>query len=161
MGERTVGKGSVQGFIPLGDLGAGASLRLTTAQIHRANGEPLGSAQNSATWGVDPTDGYYIPLTAEQRAAFRETGARRDTLGALTLSESLTPEQIDRELSDTALAAAIRSLASKLSAGDFTATGRPLSEMPASLTARDALRRERDELRAKLEQIEQQLDNGR
>jgi hypothetical protein len=48
-------------------------------------------------------------------------------------------------------------MSAKLKAGNFAATGRPLSEMVPPLANRKALERERDALRAKLEQIEKQL----
>jgi carboxyl-terminal processing protease len=159
MGQRTLGKGSVQAFIPVG--GSDAKLRLTTGTIHRASGVPLAASPGAAAWGVDPNDGYYVPLSLEQRDAFRQSASRRDTLGALNLPESLAAEQIEQELSDPALAAALRSMAAKLSSGSFAATGRPLSERESLPIDRERLRRERDELRAKLQQIDEQLGTQR
>jgi carboxyl-terminal processing protease len=155
VGQRTWGKGTVQSLVPVSELDV--NLKITTAQIYRANGAPLDATIGAKVWGVDPNDGYFVPLSDERRSAFHERKVRRDTMGALDLPETVTPELIVSELADPVLAAALKSMSAKLKAGNFAATGRPLSEMVPPPANRKALERERDALRAKLEQIEKQL----
>jgi carboxyl-terminal processing protease len=155
IGERTVGKGTVQSLFPVSELDA--NLKITTAHLRRANGAPLHRAANASVWGVDPNDGFYVPLTTEQRAAYRDRRAQRDLFGATTLPESPTAADVISELADPALAAALQSMSMKLKTGQFEPTGRPLTEMRAELAERESLRHERDQLLEKLRQIEKQL----
>jgi carboxyl-terminal processing protease len=159
IGERTLGKGSLQALVPVSNFDA--NLKITTAQILRSSGASLAATVNATTWGVDPTDGYYIPLTAEQRTMLRDAKMRRDAMGALNLSDALTPDQVRAELADPALAAALQSIAAKVSTGNFEATGRPRAEMTAVPRNREALRHQRDALRKQLEEIDKQLGNVR
>jgi carboxyl-terminal processing protease len=159
VGERTFGKGSVQMMIPIGDA-SGASLKLTTAHLISPSGQSLHRAADSKTWGVDPHDGYFVPLTTEQRAARQKNLLPRET-GSLKLPPSVSPEFLEKELADPQLAAALRSLSAKLKTGEFAKTGRPLAEQEALLSQRDELRKQRDELRVKLEQLDRQLGEGR
>lgn len=157
IGERTFGKGSVQSLIPVDELNA--NLKLTTAQIFRANGTTVNRSEKSNSWGVNPNDGYYIPVTDEQRAKWHEQRTKRD-LTATTLPESLTRELILSELADPALAAAEQALAAKLETGAFQASGRPLAEMQQQLETRGKLEAERKQLLEKLQQIDQQLSKA-
>lgn len=159
VGERTFGKGSVQMMIPIGDA-SGPSLKLTTAHLISPSGQSLHRAADSKTWGVDPHDGYFVPLTTEQRAARQKALLPRET-GSLKLPLSVSPEFLEKEVADPQLAAALKSLSAKLKTGEFAKTGRPLAEQDALLSQRDELRKQRDELRVKLEQLDRQLGEGR
>ncbi len=158
LGERTFGKGSVQTIVPLGN--EGQSLKLTVALMFSAGGHSLHRAADSKTWGVDPHDGYFVPLTTEQRVARIKTAQARE-IGALKLPESVSPDFLDKDVADSQLAAALKSLLAKLKTGEFTKTGRPLADQDAVLTQRDDLRKQRDELRGKLEQLDRELGEGR
>lgn len=159
VGERTFGKGSVQMMIPLGDS-SGASLKLTTAHLISPNGQSLHRAADSKSWGVDPHDGYFVPLTIEQRTARQKNLLPRET-GSLKLPPSVLPEFLEKDVADPQLAAALKSLSAKLKTGEFAKTGRPLADQEALLSLRDDLRKQRDELRVKLEQLDRQLGEGR
>jgi carboxyl-terminal processing protease len=158
LGERTFGKGSVQSILPLGD--AGPTLKLTTALIFSPDGQPLQRMADSKSWGVDPHDGYFVPLSTEQRAMWQRMVSARET-GLLKLETTVSPEFLERGAADPQLAAALRSLSAKLKTGEFSKTGRPLTELQAELAQRDNLLKQRDELRAKLEQLNRQLGEGR
>lgn len=154
IGERSFGKGSVQSILPLEQ--DGPALRLTTAELISPSGRSFHRQPDSKEWGIDPTDGYFIPLTPEQRAARGSKYAERES-SALKLSEVLTPELIEKELSDPALAAAHKTLQSKLTTGEFAKVGRPLTELQTQLAQQDELRKQRDEIRRKLELLDREL----
>ena len=128
IGTRTFGKGSVQQMLEL-DNGQGA-LKMTNAywytpngtRIHRvrktgaetaAPGEPKADSK-PWRWGVDPEDGFFVVMNAEQtREMFkirRETDILRGN-GKEGLSdtgdapEQMTPEWIEQEMADLQLAA--------------------------------------------------------
>jgi len=158
IGERTFGKGSVQSILPVGN--EGLSLKLTTAQMFSPSGQPWHRFAGSKVWGVDPHDGYFVTLTAEQRTARQTAQLGRDT-GMLKLPELLTPALLDREFADPQLAAGLKSMLAKLKTGEFVKSGGPLTDQQALLTQREDLRKQRDELRQKLEQLDRELGDSR
>ena len=81
--------------------------------------------------------------------------------GVLKLEAAVSPEFLDKGAADPQLAAALRSLSARLKTGEFEKTGRPLSDLQAELAQRDDLRKQREELRAKLEQLDRQLGESR
>ncbi len=158
IGERTFGKGSVQSILPLGN--EGQSLKLTTAVMLSPTGQPLHRVTDSKVWGVDPHDGYFVPLTPEQRTMRQRLTVARES-GALRLEATVSSEFLEQVTADSQLAAALRSLSAKLKTGEFAKTGRPLADQQAELTQRDNLVKQRDELRVKLEQLNRQLGESR
>ena len=60
VGSRTYGKGSIQSIVKLKE-DAGAVM-LTTAYYRLPGGRDIDRHEGSADWGVDPTDGYYVPV---------------------------------------------------------------------------------------------------
>lgn len=155
VGERSFGKGSVQSILPLLEQN-GPALRLTTAEMISPSGRSFNRQPNSKEWGIDPNDGYFIPLTPEQRSTRGSKYEEREST-ALKLSDVLTPELIEKELSDPVLAAAHKTLQSKLTTGEFAKVGRPLTELQTQLAQQDELRKQRDEIRRKLELLDREL----
>ncbi len=156
VGERTFGKGSVQSIIPLENDTTGPAVRLTTAQMLTPKGRAWSRMADSKDWGLDPNDGYFIPLTTEQRMARHGKRAGRER-GSVKVAEPLTPESVEQELADPALAAAFKAMASKVAGGEFAKTGKPLADQQSQFSRSDELRKERDELKKKLEQVEREL----
>lgn len=154
VGERTFGKGSVQSILQL--PANGAAIKLTTAQMLTPAGAALHHEPGSKDWGVDPHDGYFVPLSAEQRATRLKKQADRHA-GRLNPPQPLTAESIEKELADPALAAAMQTLQAKVKSGEFTKTGRPVAELHVQLAQQDELRKQRDEFRKKLDQINAEL----
>ena len=76
VGSRTFGKGSVQSLVKLKD--DGGAIKLTTAYYQLPRGEDIDKRDGKADWGVDPTDGYYVPVEQQDaRSLDPETpGAR-------------------------------------------------------------------------------------
>ena len=75
VGSRTFGKGSVQSLVKLKD-GSGA-IRLTSAYYQLPRGANIDKREGKTSWGVDPTDGYYVPVDGKTRDAM--TRKRRGT----------------------------------------------------------------------------------
>jgi len=78
VGTRSFGKGSVQNIMP---LEGGGAIKLTTAYYHLPSGRNLQRIPGQKTWGVDPTDGDYVPLDAKQTEALLEAMRGREILG--------------------------------------------------------------------------------
>ncbi len=78
VGERTFGKGSVQGLFPLGE---GKALRLTTAYLYRPNGDSLHrdpDAKGASQGGVAPSDGFEVKLSAAEHKRYNGYRDQRD-----------------------------------------------------------------------------------
>jgi len=110
IGERSFGKGTVQQVLP---LEAGRSrLKLTAASYWRPSGEdihrPPGTPE-SAAWGVTPDAGYAVPLSDEQREAFRAWRRQRDLLAVEGADPPEAPPAAPLE-ADRPLALAVQAL---------------------------------------------------
>jgi carboxyl-terminal processing protease len=155
VGDRTLGKGTVEQLIPLSS--PQTALRLTTGELRLPSGRSMQRARGTTEWGVDPTDGYYVPLTAEQRSAWRERRATLESIGGAPPVLPVTADSAVSDLRDPQLAAAVAALESRLTGGDFAASGRPLAELTANVARREQLRAEKEKLERDLQRVEQEL----
>mgnify|MGYP005841415703 CR=1 FL=1 len=142
LGTRSVGKGSVQSVITLPN-GKGAQLKITEQGYYLPSGRSLQRTDTSVEWGVDPTPGFYLPLTTEQVAELlrvrREEDLIRADNGGDTGGDWSDPGSIVERLRDPQLAAALRALQARIDTGEWEKTGRPGPEREA--IALDELRR--------------------
>jgi carboxyl-terminal processing protease len=149
LGARTHGKGSLQSIVNLnGEKGA---IKLTTGQLYLPGGRMIQKAPNATEWGVDPSDGFYMPLTAKQVIALEERLRQRQVLDeqpAVALQPSQDP-------ADPQLAGALKAMTAKLTHGEFERVGRPISEFAAH---QQALQAERLKLKKQLAEIERELE---
>lgn len=150
VGERTVGKGSIQSILPITETNM---IRLTTHLISTPSGRMLNRSPNSTVWGVDPDDDLYFPLTTDERKQWVE-GLAQSESGQRKLPEQLTPDVIRETLSDTLLAGAVTALEGRVQTGTYTRTGKPLSEQQSQLDQATRLKQRRDELRREIEQLD-------
>ncbi len=74
LGERSFGKGSVQSLRTL-ENGVGSELKITEQAYFLPSGKNITRKDDSAMWGVDPTDGFYVPMT--DREIIDMIGVRR------------------------------------------------------------------------------------
>ncbi|GIW86921.1 MAG: hypothetical protein KatS3mg108_1245 [Isosphaeraceae bacterium] len=113
VGQRSFGKGTVQGILPLEE--GDSRLRLTVATYHRPNGHPIHRFKNarpSDEWGVSPDEGMEVRLTDEQYVRRVLDRQRRDRISR---ANQLKPED-DTELFeiDPQLAKAVEVLRHKI-----------------------------------------------
>ena len=178
VGTRTFGKGLVQATEP---LASGGILKLTEQFYFLPSGRLIQRKDNSATWGVDPTPGFFIDKTDAQLIA---TMVARDTLeavwpvGAVRTIAAFGQQLIasDPRLSDAAwmaanmqdvqLAAAITAVQGKVATGQWTPPAAADGRGPATAqtTAAQvqtaeiaALERSRERYITELERIEKRL----
>lgn len=74
LGERSFGKGSVQSLRTL-ENGVGSELKITEQAYYLPSGRNITRKDDSAVWGVDPSDGFYVPMT--DREVIGMIGVRR------------------------------------------------------------------------------------
>lgn len=149
IGSRTRGKGSVQTIVDLG--GEKGAIKLTTAQLYLPSGRMIQRAAGAKEWGVDPSDGFYLPLSAKQIIALEERFGQRQVLG----QPASNLPKANADPADPQLAGAIKALSAKLTKGEFEKVGRPLSEIASDLQKVQA---EQAKLKEQLAEINRQLE---
>jgi carboxyl-terminal processing protease len=157
VGTRTYGKASVQEFVKLPEGGA---LKLTTAYYYLPGGRNVHRRPGEKSWGVDPNDGYYVPLSSARTEALLERLHRREVLGAAEAGPRpgpVTPEALAERHGDPQLAAALKTLLARIDSGAFVQVGQPTVDLLALLARREAAERKREELLKSLEQVNKEL----
>lgn len=163
VGTRTFGKGSVQSLIHLSE-GEGAELKLTEQGYYLPSGRSITRKDNSAVWGVDPTDGFYVPMSDEEVIAMIDVRRRNEALHAQGKVPA-EPEQWDdpdwalRTLKDPQLEAAVRAVQARVDTGEWKKTGQTLPQSTAIASGElTALTQLRVRLERELERTEKRID---
>jgi carboxyl-terminal processing protease len=155
LGSRTFGKGSVQSIVKLKD--DGGAIKLTTAYYQLPRGEDIDRREGKADWGVDPTDGYYVPVDGRTLELLIRKRLERDRLGAAAEAPKVTPESIERDEADPQLAAALKTLIARTTRGEFAKVGLPIAEQSARLRRADEARKRRQSLLEDLKKVDKEL----
>src|SRR5262249_10626665 len=108
--------------------------------------------------GVDPTDGYYVPLDGPALEARLRRRAERERIGEPAPAPAkVTAESIERDEFDPPLAAALRAMSARTTTGQVVRTGFPVSEQTARLRRLDEARSRRQALLSDLKKIEKEI----
>jgi C-terminal peptidase prc len=122
LGTRTVGKGSVQSLIQL--MKGDGAIKLTTARYQLPSGRNIDKQAASKSWGIDPDEGYFVPVERAKMKALL-TRAERDVIGgkggeALSSGNApVTAQWIEEAQGDPQLAAALKTMTVRLQTGTF------------------------------------------
>ncbi|HEY2251372.1 MAG TPA: S41 family peptidase, partial [Planctomycetaceae bacterium] len=157
LGTRTFGKGSMQEIHSFSDGGA---IKLTSAYFYLAGGRSIDRQKGAATWGVDPSDGFYVPVSLEQQELWLKARRRRESLG-----DALVPRQggpgisaaIAGILEDPQLSAAYKSILARVTDGAFLKVGQSEQALRDHLARREQLLKARAEAQKQLETIDKEL----
>lgn len=150
IGTRSFGKGSVQQVRML-ESNQGA-IKVTNALYYLPSGRNIHRKEGSEIWGVDPTDGYYVPMTSEQIIAMLKLW--RDPTAKDAVPAQITPAYIAKDQADPQLAAALEAVVGKLTTGQWPKTGQGGGEALARQAEMGKLAKIRDELANRLEEVE-------
>lgn len=121
VGERTFGKGLVQTVVPL-PAGNG-QLKITEAVYYLPSGRSLHRLPESEVWGVDPTEGFAVPLTDEQFIQLWNIRREQEVLRPGHDSDDARwddPQWIRERLQDPPLAVAVEAIQNRLETGAWT-----------------------------------------
>ena len=160
LGVRSYGKGSVQSIIPLHNL-PGAMLKLTDRGYYLPSGKSLQRKDDSLSWGVDPSAGFYVPLTDAQT---RDVIMHRQSEDIISEHPEHQSEQyassswIKEHWHDPQLAGAVGAMQAKIQTGTWLAPG--TDQPPATLAnlhELKRLKREREDLYAQLDTTERHI----
>jgi carboxyl-terminal processing protease len=158
VGTRTFGKGSVQQVHAL-DSGLGA-LKLTGAYYYLPSGRNIHRKPDAEVWGVDPDEGAYVPMTNEAYEQMIKTRREADVLrpeNGHEESAEVTPEEIEQDLKDPQLAAALKAVLGKIDTGSWPTVGLSNAEELVKLRQKEQLERRRDLLLEELDRVEAEL----
>ncbi|MFW6059429.1 MAG: S41 family peptidase [Phycisphaeraceae bacterium] len=158
VGTRTYGKGSVQSTHEL--PGGRGVLKLTTAYWYTPSGRLIHRQPDAEQWGVDPSEGSYIPMSTDEMQAMLEARRRNDRLAPDNGQDdgiNVTPEWIEQELKDPQLAGALRAALGKLDDGEWPAVGQSGADQIARTQQRKRLRDRREALVDQLNEIDREL----
>ncbi len=160
VGTRTVGKGSVQELMKLdGEAGA---VKLTTSYYYLPSGRNINRRDDSEVWGVDPTDGYYVPMTVKQREEMikvrRESNIIKAENGESSPKQPATPDWLRETRHDHQLAAALETILAKQASGEFVKVGKDNATVLAHITEREALQRRKTMYEDRIEKIDEEIE---
>jgi carboxyl-terminal processing protease len=161
VGTRTFGKGSVQMLV---ELKEGGALKVTTAYHYLPSGRNIQKRPGEKVWGVDPNDGFYLPLTAKQTEAMRLDAAQRNLVGLKKEERPkwparLTPKIIEEQHADPQLAAALRTMTARLTGGEFIKVGQPGAVAQDHALRLEEMRQRRETLQRDLQQLERAISD--
>lgn len=160
LGARTFGKGLVQTIRPL-PSGAGV-LKMTEQRYALPSGRIIQRTDDSTVWGVDPTPGFYLPLTDEQTATMLTARREQEIIAHHDDPDPVTPEEILARLADPQLAAALEVLRHRLETGRTEPVGIPPNDPEFLATGElSAVLRQRDLLVRELTRVERRIEAAR
>jgi carboxyl-terminal processing protease len=163
LGSRSFGKGSVQSVLNM-QSGKGSELKLTEQGYYLPSGRSITRRDDSPTWGVDPSPGFYVPMQDEEIVAMFEVRRREEVLRAGPAPAPRSDQRWDdpswilAELKDPQLSAAVGALQKRIDTGAWA----PVSDasQQTSAVAGEELRRARlvrDRMLRELERIERRV----
>lgn len=161
VGTRSFGKGSVQAIRALGGTAAGSVLKLTEQRYYLPTGRSIQRLDGSAEWGVDPTPGFYAPMTEAEIRDMLAIWRQEEIIGNDDDQdrEWSDPDRIAAELEDPQLAVALRALHERIATGEWVPQGEQAPAVdPAVLDELASARRARERLLRELTRIDRRID---
>lgn len=161
LGERTYGKGSVQSVVAL-PSGAG-HLKITEAHYFLASGRMIHRTDDSVEWGVDPSQGFYVPMSDDELREMLTIRREEEIIRPRSEDETKNaqwadPNWILDHLKDQQLAAAVRALNIRLNEGEWKPTGETLPENGAALVELERAEDIRDRMLRELVRLDRQIE---
>ncbi len=125
VGSRSFGKGSVQTVHTLakGELG---ELKLTEQGYYLPSGRSLTRTDDSETWGVDPSPGFYIPMSDEEVGDMLDVRRKLEVLrqgGGEDDGQWTNADWVLSTLHDKQLSAAVNAVRGKIATGEWKGSG--------------------------------------
>jgi carboxyl-terminal processing protease len=156
LGTRSFGKGSVQMVVKLKEGGA---IKVTTANHYLPSGRSIQKRPGEKSWGVDPHDGFYVPLTPAQGEAMVKDARKRALLNGPkeqqpAAAAMLTPKILEENHADPQLAAALRSMIARVTTGTFAKVGKDNAVMVNHVVRLEEMRERREELLRHLTELD-------
>ncbi|MEM1446386.1 MAG: S41 family peptidase [Planctomycetota bacterium] len=131
------------------------------------DGEPLTeefettkTIQMDKPWGVDPTEGQYVPMTVDEIRAMIEARRQRDVVrerDGSQAAETVTVELLRETYEDKQLAAALEAMNGQLAAGQWPQVGQANAEAIIALAEIESLKKARQRAMEAVSEIDEEL----
>jgi carboxyl-terminal processing protease len=159
LGTRTFGKGSIQSLLP---VDANRAIRLTTGYFFLPSGRSIDRQPGAELWGVDPSDGFYFPMSKEQLEVWRKRRQNREVLdGAgrtiLPTGAAAVATALENDLADPQLAGAYKAMSARLAGGEFARVGQSEEALRKHYARREQLLKMKADTLQQLDRIEKEL----
>lgn len=159
LGTRSFGKGSVQTVRPL-ESGAGV-LKITEQYYYLPSGRLLHRRDDSTEWGVDPTPGYFVPMTNDETLEMLRARREQEIIEQNDESEQVDLRDTDAvldALNDPQLSAAVSVMQNRVNTGEFAPTGIEENEpMDVALAELNTLRAQEERLLRELARLDRRM----
>lgn len=123
VGTRSFGKGSVQSVRPIPSM-PGGQIKVTEQRYYLPSGRCIHREEGATEWGVDPTDGFFVPLTREESIAMFRARQNEEIIGGSEdEGDWSSAEAVVERLKDPQLGAAVKAVQIRLDEGEWRPTG--------------------------------------
>jgi len=160
IGSRSFGKGSVQTVREL-ESGAGM-LKITEQYYYLPSGRLLHRRDDSTVWGVDPSPGYYVPVSNEELGEMLTARREQEILTHVDSADTVDIHDTDavlEALKDTQLAAAVRVMQHRVDTGAFEPVGiEPNTPDDVALAELNALRNQEERMLRELTRLYKRVE---
>lgn len=165
VGTRSFGKGLVQSVHTIEP--GGGELKITEQRYYLPSGRCIQRSDDSAEWGVDPTQGFYVPMTDEQTLAMLRMRQQEEIVGGKEPHAGhedhwSDPQWVTDQMKDPQFAAALKAVQLRVDGGstaDWTPTGMQLPPSKSLAGADlDKANKQRDLLEKALERLDKKID---
>ncbi len=160
IGSRSFGKGSVQTVREL-ESGAGM-LKITEQYYYLPSGRLLHRRDDSTVWGVDPSPGYYVPVSNEELGEMLSARREQEILTHIDSADTVDIHDTDavlEALKDTQLAAAVRVMQHRVDTGAFEPVGiEPNTPDDVALAELNALRNQEERMLRELTRLYKRVE---
>ncbi|MFG0256347.1 MAG: S41 family peptidase [Phycisphaerales bacterium JB043] len=162
VGTRSFGKGLTQSVI---DLPSGAGqLKLTESYYYGPSGRMINREDGASEWGVDPTPGFFVPMTDSAYIAMLNARADADVIrqdgdeDPLAYEEGESTRQwLLRVYEDVQLASALEALELRFEDDEWVGVGDEEDTFAAQRESLVQIRRTRNRLLRELERIDETI----
>lgn len=160
LGTRSFGKGSVQTVRPL-ESGAGV-LKITEQYYYLPSGRLLHRRDDSTVWGVDPTPGYFVPVTTDETIEMLRARREQEIINQNEAAEQVdlrdTPAVLEA-LNDLQLNAAVEVMQERVNSGEFSPAGiEENAPTDVALAELNTLRAQEERLLRELTRLNRRMD---
>lgn len=158
LGERTYGKGSVQEVRILPNRMG--QLKMTSAYYHLPSGRNLHRKPDSTMWGVDPDDGFRVPMSNDQYRAMIQARRQYELINRPAMNGDQKwndPAWIENEVKDIQLARALTAVQTKLRTGQWPRVGEATGDLAALEDEFEQAIEFRNRLAAQLDEADQRV----
>lgn len=158
VGTRSFGKGSVQQVRLL--EGGASAIKMTTARYYLPNGRSIHRKPDAEKWGVDPSEGGYVPMNGDALIEMLRTRRESDKVTDDNLNQediAVTPDWLRDERKDPQLAAALEAALGYLADGQWPYVGVEDVDVTRQLVKLESLKDRRGDLLELLAELDKEI----